>query len=455
MGLSNNLFFDRTSNEGTLSSRITLLEEQITPARSKKDELLSDLKHYLANKLRIEVKHWIQGSYKNHTLIRPVRINDEFDIDIGIYLLFNAEEHGVTASDAKSLHRKALEEYSKVRPDTQLEPPKDSCERLSYPQSFHIDLPLYYFDTQRNICRLATQDSGWINSDPKALQDWFDITVAHLSPASLAQLRRIIKYLKTWTSLKKNDSGVQIPSIALTVLVAQHYQPDEHDDDAFIKTTRSVMDYILSNKTLPSPTGSGDLFGFDDEKQTAIRKSSQTLKSACDFIAESTDSLQQYILWIAIFEHMFPPFSERHEEVDKKTNLPAITTPPLIRVQVIDAQGNLKSNSVTDSVVAFKGESLKFSIDNRQSFDASSKIHWTVKNQNKEALLINDLGHTTILNRDQQINRNCSYNGVHYMECLVLDGNNIKGISCVKVKISGLNRPNRNPPRKNHFRGRR
>src|SRR5690606_37906311 len=96
MGLSAKLFFDNNEAE-TLFTRISLTTEQLEEARTKKDKLLELIKSELASSLEVPVRHWLQGSYKNHTLIRPIQKGDEFDIDVGIYLLCNAENDGLSA----------------------------------------------------------------------------------------------------------------------------------------------------------------------------------------------------------------------------------------------------------------------------------------------------------------------------------------------------------------------
>jgi hypothetical protein len=452
MSLSAKLFFDENSDSESLFLRITLSKEQIAEAKEKKDYLLALLKPELSNSTEVSVGHWLQGSYKNHTLIRPVKKGDEFDIDVGIYLLCNAEIDGLEAHVAKNLNREILEWYVSNRPEAKVAESKNSCERLSYPASFHLDIPLYYFDEKTGICKLATQNDGWVDSDPKALQDWFDIAVSHLEKSSIAKLRRIIKYLKVWTALKSKSDGVSIPSIALTVLVANNFIEFDDDDDTFIQTTINVMEYILNNDTLKNPVHGGDLFGFKDNDLQLAQSKAQALKKSCEFIAQSTDSFEQYVLWSATFEHMFPPFIERLEEVTKNTKLPAITTPPKINVRHLDKSKNLLNNKVTNSVRTFRDEELYFSIENTHDYSNNAEVRWIVRNQDDEARRLNDLGHTTVLSKDEVRNEGCSYNGTHYMECLVLDNNTIKGISAVKVIVTGFSRPLRNPPRKQHFK---
>jgi hypothetical protein len=178
------------------------------------------------------------------------------------------------------------------------------------------------------------------------------------------------------------------------------------------------------------------------------------LKNSCEFIDEATDSFQQYVLWSATFEHMFPPFIERTDEVSKNTNLPAITIPPKIRVRHNDKRKRLISNGITSEIRVFRDEEIYFSIDNKGDYSQTAEVHWIVRNQDAEAMRVNDLGHTSVLTVEDERYEGCSYSGTHYMECLILDQNNIKGIGAVKVRITGFSRPLRNPPRKSHYKGR-
>lgn len=453
MGLSANLFYENSDNE-TLFSRISLSEEQIKDARKKKDQLLELIKPELSISLEVPVKHFLQGSYKNHTLIRPVKKGEEFDIDVGIYMLCNAEDQGLGALDCKKLNREILEWFVSNRPEAKLEKSKTNCERLSYPASFHIDIPFYYYDAESGICKLATQNDEWVDSDPKSFQDWFDSSVGRLTANQIAQLRRVVKYLKVWTLLKRGDDNVSIPSIALTVLVVNNYRYYESDDDSFIHTAIGAMNYIMNNRLLDNPAQGGDLFGFSDDEYVIAKQKANALKNSCEFILQSDDSFQQYVLWSATFEHMFPPFIEREREVSKKTNLPAITTPPRIRVRHLDKSKNVKSNEVTDEIRVYRDEELYFSVDNSTDYSGDSVVHWIVRNQDNEAKRVNDLGHTSVQGINAERYEGCSYSGTHYMECLILDNNNIKGVGAVKVKITGFSRPVRTPPKRTYYKGR-
>lgn len=453
MGLSSKLFYQENKEKETLFQRVTLSDEQLEDARLKKNELLSELKSGLASNLEVVVRHWLQGSYKNHTLIRPVQKKDEFDIDVGIYLLCDAMDENITANDAKSANRDVLAEYASGNSGIQLQDSKNACERISFKENFHIDVPIYYLDVNSNTCKLATQEGEWIDSDPKALQDWFNLQVNELSRAQLSQLRRVIKYLKTWTALKSKNGSTPIPSIVFTVLVAELFSPEGEDDDAFIIMVGILNEYLQLNDFVPSPINGDDLLGFDSDKLKDLRSQLEELKNYCENIKESDSNFQQYLNWLEIFEHIFPVYSNEIVENSGITNLPATTNPPKIRVKHIDSSNNQLNISITEEITVYKNERLVFSIENQIDYVGNSKVKWMVRNQNKQAYELNDLGHKRILELTQTAEEICVYAGTHYMECTVLNHGQIIGFSTVKVNIQPYVRPQRNPPRNNIFKG--
>lgn len=453
MGLSASLFFSTAEDTETLFSRISLTSEQIADGRSHKDTLLELIKPELSDALGVPVRHWLQGSYKNHTVIRPTRKGEEFDIDVGIYALCDAESEGLEAKETRELLRNVLEWFISNRPEAELEDSKNSCERLRYPAIFHIDIPFYYYDAATDTCKLATGDSGWVNSDPKALQEWFNDKTSALSSPALAQLRRVLKYLKAWTALTAKDDSVIIPSVALTVLTAKSFTSFGHDDDAFVHTATAVCDHILSNDTVQNPCSEGDLLNLDHRDLETLRSRVSLLKRVCEFVAGSSDSVEQFVLWSTTFEHLFPPYGERAKDLADKTGLPAVTTPPRIRVRHLDKNGNTLSNQVQTSITVHRGESLSFSIENVTDYPHNVTVKWFVRNRGLEANRINDLGHTQNAAIHDESPESCEYNGTHYKECLIVDNRSIKGLSTVKVVIRGFPRPKRNPPRKKYFKG--
>ncbi len=122
MGCCEKIFYDPDKKTRTLTERIMLSERQLDRARGGKDRLLAYLKPELGKALGVEVRHWLQGSYKNHTLVRPSSKFEEFDIDVGLYLLCHAPRMGIHAHEAKLLLHQILEQYVDTEADTELQP---------------------------------------------------------------------------------------------------------------------------------------------------------------------------------------------------------------------------------------------------------------------------------------------------------------------------------------------
>ncbi|MDF1690474.1 MAG: CBASS cGAMP synthase [Cycloclasticus sp.] len=446
MGESANVFYSSDESKATLDVRVTLLPQQIEYARSKKDHLLNDLKKQLSVRSGVTVAYWLQGSYKNHTLIRPVRKKEEFDIDAGVYLLFNAEKSGVQAADAKSALRDVLAGYCSRNNDAQLADSKPNCERICYRGNFHIDLPLYFFDQDGDVCRLATESSGWIDSDPKSLQDWFEKTISGFSDQKKARLRRVIKYIKTWVSLKT----VKLPSIAVTVFVAKYFHDYAQDDDAFIQSATSLANHLLSGGQISSPINGDDLIGGDDEDETKLRNELSNLRNFLTRAKDCNSASEAHPYWSAIFEHIYPPFAEI-EEVHTVANLPALTSPPSVNIRIKDKKKGFIESSSAETIHGYIGETLDFSVTNPDSYPAHAIVKWMVRNKGQEASLANDLGHLDILGVRDVCDEHCGYIGTHYMECVVEANGIVLGAKSIKVKIARVSRPLRTSPRRSYL----
>jgi hypothetical protein len=432
-------FYSNNKKKETLSTRNTLLTEQINSARQEKDKLLLFLKSELSEYLGFKVAYWIQGSFKNHTVIRPVRSNDEFDVDVGLYIFADAEAQGVDASYAKSLLNKALQVYCQSNSNAKLKDSKPNCERISFPDSFHIDLPLYIMNEKTGICRLATETNGWIYSDPKAIQSWFDNQIKHLSDNEKARLRRVIKAIKTWVSLKK----IKLPSIAISTFIARNYDGCDSEEDAMWKLSNTLTRHIESGRKIISPINGDDLISAEGEELNKLKSACSQFQSVLKAVPLSGSVVVSHQLWSIAFEHTLPPLNSL--EVERGSdNFPAITTPPQVSVKTSKGV----PEKILNTIAVYRGDSLSFRIHNKSDYSEGAEVIWMVRNTNKDAALKNDLGHNQRLDISKSVTENCEYRGKHYMECTILDGGQIAGVSAVAVNIHNQQRPVRNPPKK-------
>jgi hypothetical protein len=107
------------------------------------------------------IRTWLQGSYKSATQIRPVRVTEEFDIDLGVYFQWDGRpQDGRYGPKAlKSFVQESLKSYAAANATDveQVMPPRERCCRIQFKSCFHIDVPAYHLDADRDARRLATE----------------------------------------------------------------------------------------------------------------------------------------------------------------------------------------------------------------------------------------------------------------------------------------------------------
>lgn len=143
MGAATGLFFSTDVEKETLNKRVRPSDDQLERLRERKDDLVAHLKNDLPLRCGVTVSTWLQGSYKLHTLIRPLSKQD-YDVDVGVY--FEWGDSSVTKLTPAQLRGElqqslldfaANDEHVKAVED----PAKDRCSRAYYEKHLHIDLP--------------------------------------------------------------------------------------------------------------------------------------------------------------------------------------------------------------------------------------------------------------------------------------------------------------------------
>lgn len=419
------LLYSQNKELNTLHNRLKISEVVLTKGVYKKNELIDFLREELKETFDCEVRFWLQGSYKSHTLIKPSDKYSSYDIDIGIYLSFEIEE--ADASEVKQAVKEALESFCKVNDECNLQQSKNACEGLKYKQLLTIDTPVYAFSN--TAIKLATDD-GWVDSDPKLIQDY--LTNAFENPVDRAIMKRVVRYLKAWINVKWNGTDYKkIPSLAVNILVADHLIIEENEDDTFINTALSICESLDKVFRVNSPIDSSNLLSMPDEAISFAYKKLDELKRTCNKCVKSPD--YRPLLLANLFEHYFPPLTE--ESGSGSINLPALSKVPNISISRY-SKGDKHIETVDENeITVFKGESLTFSICNKNDFNSESTVHWTVRNIGKQADDANDIGHKNISNLESNERRDATYTGSHIMECMIVANGRIQGISSVLVEV--------------------
>lgn len=220
MGRASQLF--NGSREQTLINRITPTQQQREFLQEQWNALAEHLKQKLSANHGYPISTWLQGSYKFGTLIKPMSLSDEYDVDVGIYFNWTDEEDITpTPIQLRDWVQQELVRYRSISPDVKRieQPPKERCSRVVYARQFHIDTPVYHLDPDRDKRRLACLSDKWENSDPKTIYEWFK---GAASGTDRDQLRRLVRYLKGWAAVSFDEAPESRPSsILLTVLVTE------------------------------------------------------------------------------------------------------------------------------------------------------------------------------------------------------------------------------------------
>lgn len=436
------LFYVNDNAFETLHKRTQLSDVVLGKGISKKNELIDFLREELKQAFDCNVGFWLQGSYKSHTLIKPVDKFSTYDIDVGVYLFFNGIEEEISSKDVKDTLREALLSYCSINDETKPQESKNSCEGVMFSNFLTIDTPIYY-KTDTDI-KLAT-DKGWVDSDPKSIQEW--LTNGYSDKSDRALMKRLVRYLKAWANVKwKGSEFKKIPSLAINVLVAQFMVKNDREDDCFISTALNICEALESQFIVSSPLDGSNLVSMSQDSESFAHQQFDELKRVCVQCIDSTES-KRAVCFSNIFEHYFPQITLN--DVEGGGGLPALITMPDIAICRYDKNGNHIENQEGDDISVTKGDSLTFTICNHDSFHVGADAQWTVRNIGVQANDANDIGQKVTSRTHESHRRDTSYTGCHTMECMITYNGMVTGFKTINVEV----KPARTIKRKKPFKG--
>lgn len=211
--------------------------------------------------------HQSQGSFVMDTIIVPLR--DDYDIDDGLYFIGNLDRK--TRPIPAQFHEWVKDALDRDHDDIEKIIDKSTCIRVLYKSGFHVDTPIYYADNVDSP-DLADKNRGWILSHPIEFIDWFEKKIASgfkkafITEARMFtefeqwtsdirkqdhQLRRIVRYLKAWGDLRREEMPC---GLIMAILAANHYSPHERDDIALKETLVNIHAELKRNFKCERPT---------------------------------------------------------------------------------------------------------------------------------------------------------------------------------------------------------
>ncbi|WP_313281850.1 cyclic GMP-AMP synthase DncV-like nucleotidyltransferase [Stenotrophomonas indicatrix] len=436
------------------NAEIETLNRRVRPSDGQREYLLehkNELAAWLAgdlDDLGMEVSHFIQGSYKFHTLIRPLKMGDEYDVDLGLY--FKGKPHAdVDPAELREAVQRSLRRYIAENDDIQsIEEPKERCCRAKYKQSFHIDVPVYHETPAGRDVRLATLSKGWERSDPSAMIDWFDDAIGGAA-ANRAMIRRLIRYLKAWSALTFRSPAIGPSSLMLTILVIDAFKQvvadEDEDDDALAKVISAMYERLVSDKVVPNPIQG-------DTDNDVNRLSAQDYEHFLEKLAALVDVSHRAVccehaseaaaIWSEAFSYVFP-LPEDLGVLAASQNGLSVPTPD-IAIKISTATPGAVERIFRGQVDHARiGEGMTFEITNPEVIPSGAQIRWVVRNSGNDALSTSDLGHVTPDDGTFRQFERAAYRGRHFMDCEVWLHGRLRSVTRVSVTIDRIAMPPR------------
>lgn len=449
MAKVHHLFYSSDADKQTLHRRIVPNQDQQQLQQERWNELRDYLIADLEEKSGYKISSWLQGSYKFGTQVRPVSKQGEFDIDLGIYFNWPGEADGGEFSPKalKTLVQESLLRYREGADDVEevLSPPKERCARIRFQNNFHIDVPAYHLDADSDTRKLATENHGWEHSDPKALYKWF---LDNFSDEESSQVRRLIRYVKVWSTLKLAKPP---SSVLLTVLVSEAYLNQAEDvlagdDLALLHVSREIHERLEQNRQVLNPVDmTEDLNRLDADEHTTLVGQLAELTDIAEAAIDAATEFDAASMWTQAFHQFFPVPEAVVAEAENRAIVP-VAFEPKVHVEAV-----AKSNKAR----RFTGENrigpiprdcdIFFTLMNADALPPGARVQWVVRNEGDEAEYKNDLGHMAG-NSLHRAEEKSAYRGTHYMDVAVTSAiGQVIGFRRIPVEISGSFMPPRNP----------
>ncbi len=278
------MLIDSTKSErlseifGYIGEELDIPENIFLTARRRYSMLADWLKDDHLERFASDASIYHQGSLRLGTAVRPVKDNDEYDVDL-VYCR-DIKKESTTQEKLKNELEEQLRRYLR-----HLQAQKESlpelvagrrCWTLDYKGQFHMDLLPAIPDDEadaynlRNICDgIIIPDRKlheWQHSNPKGYADWFseqqkvlltewrakmakaqDVDIETIPKERVpTPLRRVVQILKRHRDIRYHGTPDDKPiSIIITTLAAKAYSGEVNIYDALASTVTKMRDGIM------------------------------------------------------------------------------------------------------------------------------------------------------------------------------------------------------------------
>lgn len=298
------------------NEEVTLPQSERDEMRKRRDTNRKQLKDGLEHDDEPKpIDFQSQGSYAHRTMVQHK--DKDYDIDDGVYFskddLKGKKGGNKSAGDAKEMVRKALHRDQFNKPPEV----RTNCVRVYYDAGYHADVPVYRevkgindLGEEETYYEIASTD--WKESDPVAVNHWFQEKNKHLSPdeENGRQLRRLARLLKAFARSRENWRDRIASGFTITTLIVEEcYCPDPiRDDKALYDTMVAIRDRLKSNLEVEHPIIEGEMLtsGPDDAKTKFLWKKLDKAIKDLDILFDSNCNREQMLeAWDKVFHTDF------------------------------------------------------------------------------------------------------------------------------------------------------
>lgn len=283
-------------------SHVDLTQDQLADIRQKREANLKRLKSGLKVENGPEVAETInQGGYAMGTMTQQPEADEEtrWDIDMGVVFL---EEDKVGARRTRQRVCDALAHKS----GNLSKPPelKNKCVRISYSDGYQVDFPVFY-KSKGGKYYVSISDE-WVESDPVAINKWFEERVKTLSPENSGyQLRRIVRLVKYFCKVRALVAGKMPSGLLATALTVENYVSVDGDDAASFKATLEKICTRLVRSKRVFANGIEITNEKDEPRLQRLEDACSRVGEWLDGIDDETQPAKVRASWKKVFRHSF------------------------------------------------------------------------------------------------------------------------------------------------------
>jgi hypothetical protein len=263
---------------GYHANKVTLSKNDQDEMRSRRDSGRTRLKGGLKRDGHpLPAEQASQGSYAMRTMHQDEQT--DYDIDDASYFekrdLTDGYGIELTPSAARERVCKALQQDDRLKHPAEN---KTNCVRQSYPEGYHIDIPVYRIvrgtDLQGNATVAYEHASGnsWVSSDARAVTRWYNDRVGELNTGQVdgSQLRRITRLTKKQGRSRIEWKKHTISGITMTKLVVDHFVASaSRDDDSLYLTWKAVHAALVRSTQVAHPVLKAQFLAYDGDPKVA------------------------------------------------------------------------------------------------------------------------------------------------------------------------------------------